>query len=195
MSAGVRNIRADIRKILEEPETAERESRGLAMRKEIRRAQKRHDQFTQRSAQNRDGVAKPSEKEMAALMNNQIDVIDKQKAAVVRRGINQKQNINRDPRDSRVSRNRLPLPKIVFQNCHEESVASAQADRYRLQMCRCRNDSIIPKARNSNSQRNNAASGEPSPEHRRPRQAVARFRSGRPTRECWPANSRSAIYP
>src|SRR5713101_2439548 len=88
------------------------------MRKEIRGTQQRDQQFRQRPAKNGNRVAKPAEKEMPSFVNDQIQVVEKQKAAAIGSCIDQKKQIEAQPRDSRISLNRLPLTEIVVEQSH-----------------------------------------------------------------------------
>src|SRR5258708_9706110 len=84
------------------------------MRKEIRGAQQRDNQFPQRPAKNGNRVAEPAEKEMPAFVNDQIHVVEKQKAAAIGSRIDQKKQIEAQPRDSRISRNIFTLTELTI---------------------------------------------------------------------------------
>src|SRR4029077_3214663 len=78
--AGIGHVRADIREIFEEPEDAEGEAGGLALPEEIDGAEKRDEEFAESSAKNHDGIAKPTEEEMTAFVNDKVNVVEEEEA-------------------------------------------------------------------------------------------------------------------
>lgn len=121
----IRHIRPDVRKILKKPKRAKCRPRNLAPPKEITRAHQRNNQLQQRPAHNHNRVAKHAEERMPDFVNSQIRIVQKKKSRAIRCRINQKQNIKAKPANPRVPGNRLPLPKILFQQEHTTKVASA----------------------------------------------------------------------
>jgi hypothetical protein len=71
---------------------------------------------------------------MAAFMNHQVHVVKEKEACAVRGGINEEQEIEAQPADSRITRNRLPLSEILFQEVHSgkrNKYCGAPAQRFR----------------------------------------------------------------
>ena len=122
--ASVRHVRPDVQKIFEEPETAEGNRRGLALPPEIDTAEERHDQLAERAAENHDRVAEPTEEKMTALVNYQIHEINNQKAGCVGGGIEKKEQIERQPRDSKDAKDRFQLREIIAKQGHGSRVTS-----------------------------------------------------------------------
>lgn len=117
-SAGIGHIRANVEKIFEEPEPAEGNGRDFPSPEKISYTQERHDQFAERAAENGDGVAKPTEEEMAAFMNDEIHVVDKEKSGTIGQRINKEQRVENEPRDSNAARDRLPCSQLFFEKSH-----------------------------------------------------------------------------
>jgi hypothetical protein len=65
----------DVKKVFKEPEGGKSKAGGFALPEEIDGAQERHEQFAERSAENHDGVAEPTEEEVPAFVDDQIDVV------------------------------------------------------------------------------------------------------------------------
>ncbi len=74
--AGVGHVGADVEEIFEEPEDAKSEAGGFALPEEVDGAQERNEKFAKGPAENHDGVAEPTEEEMAAFVDDQIDVVE-----------------------------------------------------------------------------------------------------------------------
>src|SRR6266850_2549698 len=74
--ACVGHVGADVGKVFEKPEDGKGKADGFALPKETGGAQKRHEQFAEGSTKNHDGVAEPTEEEMPALVDHQIDEIE-----------------------------------------------------------------------------------------------------------------------
>ena len=87
--AGIGHVGPDIKEVFEEPEAREGHGGSLAFPPEIGGAQERDQEFAECSAENHDGVAKPTEEKVAASVNDEIDVIDDQKTGAVGRSIEQ----------------------------------------------------------------------------------------------------------
>src|SRR5271168_4119746 len=143
LRACIRHVRADIQKVLEEPKTAKRRSRRLALPKEIQAAKQRNQQFTERAAQNHDRLAKPAEEKMSAFVNDQIDEIDEQKIRAVRKSVDQKKCVADQPGDSHHARHRLPLFKAVLEHLHEAKPSkvtsgTAEGDRVAFPLAKWR---------------------------------------------------------
>jgi hypothetical protein len=117
--AGVGHVRANIRKVFEKPETAKDKSGGFASKEEIRRAQERHQELPEGSAKNHDGFAEPTEKQVPAFVNHQIDVIEKEKAAAVQRGIKKEEHVEANPTNTSGTGNRLPRTEVIFEKRHK----------------------------------------------------------------------------
>src|SRR6266581_4774372 len=115
---GVGHVGTDVGEILEEPEEREREAGSFALPEEIESAQERDEQFAEGSAENHDGVAKPTEKEMAAFVDDQIDVIEKQKSGVVGEGVEKEQAVGTEPGDSCETGDGLPVAEFFFEEGH-----------------------------------------------------------------------------
>ena len=123
----IRHIRPDVRKILEKPKHAKCRSRNLSPPKEISSARQRNNQLHQSPAQNHHRVPKHAKQRVPALVNHQIGKIQKKKAASLPRRINQEQNEKANPSDPGIARDRLPLPKILFEPNHATKVASPKS--------------------------------------------------------------------
>jgi hypothetical protein len=117
--AGIGHVPSYIRQVFEKPETAKGKSGGFAVKKEISRAQERHEELPEGSAQNHDGFAEPTEKQVPALVNHQIDVIEKKKSAAVECRVEEKECIAANPANSSGSGNRLPGTESVFEKGHK----------------------------------------------------------------------------
>src|SRR6266567_5236950 len=89
----VGHVGADVGEIFEEPEDGEREAGGFALPEEIEGAQDRHEEFAQCSTENPNGVAEPTEEEMAAFVDEQIDVIEDEKPGAVGEGVEKEQGV------------------------------------------------------------------------------------------------------
>jgi hypothetical protein len=116
--AGVGHVGADVGEILEEPEGAKSEGGGFALPEEIEAAQEGHEQFAQGSAENHDGVAEPTEEEMAAFVNDQIDVIEDEKSGAVSEGIEKEKGVEKEPGDSGEAGDGLPVAEFFLEECH-----------------------------------------------------------------------------
>src|SRR4029077_2657215 len=90
-----------------------------ASKEEVRRAEERHEELPEGSAKNHDGFAEPAEKQVPALVNHQIDVIEKEKSAAVQCSVQEKERIEADPANSSGTRNRLPCTEVSFEQRHK----------------------------------------------------------------------------
>ncbi len=117
--AGIRHVSANIRKVFEKPETAKGKTRGFASKEEIRRAEERHEELAEGSAENHQCFAEPSEKEMAAFVDNQIDVIEKEKTTAVEGGVKKEERIEAQPANPSDTGNRLPGTEAIFEKRHK----------------------------------------------------------------------------
>src|SRR6266852_1038049 len=118
VAARVGHIHPDVREILEEPEAAEREACGFALPEKIGRAEQRDQQFAERSAENHDRFAEQAEEKMPAFVDDQIDVVEKQKPGAVGERVNQEQRVENKPGDSSGQRNGLPRAKFFLEERH-----------------------------------------------------------------------------
>ena len=123
-AACVGHVGADIGEIFEEPEAAKGEAGGFALPEEINCAQQRHKQFGKRAAENHDGIAEPTEEEMSAFVDDQIDVIEDEKSGAVSEGIEEEKYVKTKPGNPGATRNRFPFSEFVFEEGHCPSVAS-----------------------------------------------------------------------
>src|SRR6266404_5657815 len=69
--ARVGHVGADVGKVFEEPEDGKGEAGGFALPEESGGAEERDEQLAEGSAEDHDGVAEPTEKEMPALVDDQ----------------------------------------------------------------------------------------------------------------------------
>jgi hypothetical protein len=89
------------------------------MKEEIDRTKKRHEQLTESSAKNHECFAEPGEKEMAAFVDDQIDVIEKEKPAAFEGGVKKEERIEAQPADPSDTGNRLPNAQAIFEKGHK----------------------------------------------------------------------------
>src|SRR6266436_2064836 len=113
--ACVGHVSADVGKVFEEPEDGKGEAGGFALPEETGSAEERHEQFAESSPEDHDGVAEPTEKEMPALVDDQIDEIGEQKSGAIKEGVEKKQRVGAEPGDPGAARNRLPLTEFFFE--------------------------------------------------------------------------------
>ncbi len=119
LGARVSHVGADIEEIFKEPEAAKSKAGGFAMKEEIGSTKKRHKQFAKRSPENHDGVAEPIEEKMPALVNDQINVIEKEKTAAVEESVKKEERIEAEPADSSETGDRLPSAEAIFEKRHK----------------------------------------------------------------------------
>src|SRR6266487_306222 len=117
-AACVGHVGADIGEIFEESEAAKGEAGGFALPEEINCAQQRHKQFGKRAAENHDGIAEPTEEEMSAFVDDQIDVIEDEKSGAVSEGIEEEKYVKTKPGNPGAARDRFPFSKFVFEKSH-----------------------------------------------------------------------------
>jgi hypothetical protein len=117
--ASIGHVSADIRKVFEKPECRKGKTGSFASKEEIRRAEERHEELPEGSAKNHYRFAEPTEKEVPAFMNHQIDVIEKEKPAAVQRSVEEKERIEAEPADSSETGNRLPYTEAIFEKHHK----------------------------------------------------------------------------
>src|SRR5260370_16666411 len=86
-AAGVGHVGADVGEIFEEPEGAKSEAGGFALPEEVDGAQERNEKFAEGSAENHDGVAEPTEEEVAAFVDEQIGVVEDEESGAVSEGV------------------------------------------------------------------------------------------------------------
>ncbi len=68
-------VLGEVGEIFEEPEAGEGEADGFALPEEIDGAQERDEEFAKGSTEDHGGVAEPTEEEMAAFVDDQINVV------------------------------------------------------------------------------------------------------------------------
>src|SRR6266581_382103 len=117
-AACVGHVGADIGEIFEEPEAAKGEAGGFALPEEINCAQQRHKQFGKRAAENHDGIAEPTEEEMSAFVDDQIDEIQDEKPGAVSERIEKENYVKTEPGNPGATRDRFPFSKFVFEKSH-----------------------------------------------------------------------------
>ncbi len=113
--AGVGHVGADVREIFEEPEAAEGEADGFALAEEIDGAQERNEEFSEGATENHDGVAEPTEEEVAAFVNDQIDVVEDEESGAVGEGVEKEEGVETEPSNSRATGDGLPGAKLFFE--------------------------------------------------------------------------------
>jgi hypothetical protein len=114
----VGHVRADVGKVFEEPETAKGESGGFPHPEKIKGAEERNEQFSERSAEDHDGVAEPTEEEMAAFVDDQIDVVENEKAGTISERVKKEESVEAEPGDTGAARDRFPFAELVFEEGH-----------------------------------------------------------------------------
>src|SRR5260370_1417590 len=113
-AAGVGHVGADVGEIFEEPEGAKSEGGGFALAEEIDGAQERNEEFSEGAAENHDGVAEPTEEEVAAFVDDQIDVIEDEESGAVGQGVEKEKGVEAEPGDSGETGNGLPPANLSF---------------------------------------------------------------------------------
>ena len=85
--AGICHVGADVRENLEEPEHAEGEAGGFALKEKVGGAKQGDEEFAEGSAEDADGVAEPTEEEVTAFVDDQIDVIEDEESGTAGDGV------------------------------------------------------------------------------------------------------------
>jgi hypothetical protein len=85
--AGVGHVGTDVGEIFEEPEDAEGETGGFALKEKVGGAEQGDEEFAEGSAEDADGVAEPTEEEVAAFVDDEIDVIEDEEASAAGHGV------------------------------------------------------------------------------------------------------------
>lgn len=129
LRAGVGHIDADIEEIFEEPEGAKGDGGGFAFEPEIHAAEERHEKFRERAAENHDDVAEPREKEVAAFVDDEVDVIEEKEARAVERGVEKEEEVDDKPSDPGGKGDGFPGGKIIGEKTHGPRVAGESALR------------------------------------------------------------------
>ena len=88
------------------------------MEEKIGGAEQGNEELAEGSAEDADGVAEPTEEEMAAFVDEQIDVIKDEKAGTVKGGVKKEESVETEPRDSGEAGDRLPGAEFFFQRSH-----------------------------------------------------------------------------
>jgi hypothetical protein len=134
--AGVGHVGAYIRKVFEKPERRKGKSGSFTSKEEIRRAEERHEELPKGSAKNHYGFAKPTEKQVPALVNHQIDVIEEEKPAAFQSGVQEKKGIETNPANSSGTGNRLPYTEAIFEKRHRLQRSKSRFSRVLKKRCR-----------------------------------------------------------
>src|SRR6267378_2146294 len=113
----------------------------LSFPEKIAGAKQRHDQLRQRSAQDHRRIPKYREDWVPAFMNHQIRIVEKKEACAARCGIHQKQEIEAQPANSRISRNWLPFAEMFFQEIHSDKRSKWERSPLSHSVRACRNSS------------------------------------------------------
>ncbi len=74
--------------------------------------------FIEGSAKNHDGIAEPTEEEMSALVNDQINVVEEEKSGAVSEGVKEEECVKTEPGDSGDTGNGLPVAEFFFEEGH-----------------------------------------------------------------------------
>jgi len=122
--AGVSHVRANVKKVFEEPEEREGEAVGLAMEEEECSAEQRDQELTKGATQDHDGVAKPAEEEMSGFVDGEIGVIEEEEAGVVAVGIKEEEEIEGEAETAAEAGNACPVVGSVEREFHEKSVTA-----------------------------------------------------------------------
>src|ERR1700687_3795559 len=69
--ARVSHVGADVREVFKEPEDGKGEASRFALPEETGGAEKRHEQFSEGSSEDHDGLTEPAEEEMPAFVDDQ----------------------------------------------------------------------------------------------------------------------------
>src|SRR6266446_5539580 len=124
LGARVGHVCANVRKVFKEPKAAESKAGRFPLPEEINCAQQRHKQLSKRAAENRDGIAKPTEEEVTTLVDDQIDEIQDEKPGAVSERIEEEKYVKTKPGNPGATRNRFPFSEFVFEKGHCPSAAS-----------------------------------------------------------------------
>src|SRR5713101_1661504 len=116
--ACVGHVGANVRKVFKEPKAAESKAGRFPLPEEINCAQQRHKQFSKRAAQNHDGIAEPTEKEVTTLVDDQIDEIQDEKPGTISERIEEEKYVKTKPGNPGATRNRFPFSEFVFEEDH-----------------------------------------------------------------------------
>src|SRR6266851_10526210 len=118
LGAGVGHVCANVRKVFKEPKAAESKAGRFPLPEEINCAEQRHKQFGKRAAENHDGMAEPTEEEMSAFVDDQIDEIQDEKPGAVSERIEEEKYVKTKPGNPGATRDRLPFSEFVFEKGH-----------------------------------------------------------------------------
>ncbi len=88
------------------------------MAEEIDGAQERNEEFSEGAAENHDGVAEPTEEEVAAFVDDQIDVIEDEESGAVGQGVEKEKGVEAEPGDSGEAGNGFPGVNFFFEESH-----------------------------------------------------------------------------
>ena len=108
LRAGIGHVGRGVEPIFEEEEQAEREAGDLALTEKGSRKQQRNEPLQQRASPEAKRRAEPSEEVMAALVNDQIGAVDKQKSAMRVERVRHEQDVKNTPGHNCRSGDRLP---------------------------------------------------------------------------------------
>src|SRR5258708_30098738 len=85
--AGVSHVGTDVGEIFEKPEAAKSEACGFSLEEEVGGAEQRDDEFTKGSSEDVDGFAEPTKEEVAAFVDDQIGIVEKEEARAAGEGV------------------------------------------------------------------------------------------------------------
>src|SRR6267378_673323 len=92
-------------------------------------------------------IPKYREDWVPAFMNHQIRIVEKKEACAARCGIHQKQEIEAQPANSRISRNWLPFAEMFFQEIHSDKRSKWVRSPLSHSVGACRNSSTAKSNR------------------------------------------------
>ena len=126
---GVFHVGADVEKIFEEPEGGEGEAIRLTLEIEVDGAEKWDEKFTERAAEEHEGVPTPGEKEMAGLVDHEVDEIGKEEAGGVAEGVEEEERVREEPGDACIARDGVPVFGFGEGERHGTRVTAAKVTR------------------------------------------------------------------
>jgi hypothetical protein len=122
--AGIGHVGADVEEIFEKPEAAEGYGDGFALPPEEGGAEQGDNKLAERASENPDGVAEPTEEEVATLMNHEIGIVDEEKTSAVSGGVKKEKKIEYKPSDAKDAEDGLPIGEIAAEEGHGSRLAS-----------------------------------------------------------------------
>ena len=128
-SACVGHVGADVGEIFEEPEAAKSEAGGFALEEKIGGAEQGNEQFGEGSAKDVDGVTKPTEEEMSAFVDDQIDVIEDEKTGAAGESVEKEKGVETEPSNSGEAGDRLPWAELFLEESHLDKRSKGNSAR------------------------------------------------------------------